>query len=57
MGNLADRTYNVPLKATGLPLGDHHCLVECLLVGKIVVYLFNQLVVAVGFCLEFVLLI
>lgn len=56
MGNLEDHTYDIPLKASGLPLGDHHCLVECLLVGKIAVYLFNQFV-AVGFCLKFVLLI
>jgi len=46
--------YDVSLKATGLPLGDHHCLLECLLVGKIVVYLFKQ---PVGFSLKFVLLI
>lgn len=56
MENLAICTDNVPLKATRLPLGDHQCLVECLLVGK-VVYLFNQLVVPVGFCLKFVSLI
>lgn len=57
MENLAICTDNVPLKATRLPLGDHQCLVECLLVGKVVVYLFNQLVVPIGFCLKFVSLI
>lgn len=52
MGNLADCTYDVPLKETGLPLGDRHCLVECLFVGKIITYLTSF--VAAGFCFEFV---
>lgn len=53
MENLTDSTYDVLLKETGLPLGDCHCLVECLLVGKITTYLASF--VAGGFCLKFVL--
>lgn len=45
------------LKSTGLCMGDHSCLIGCLLVGKILAYLFNQPIVAFSFHLKFVLLI
>lgn len=38
-------------------MGDHHCLIECQLVGKILAYLFNQPILAIVFHLKFVLLI